>query len=205
MSQDVFEMLRQMDLQDVELQLALQCAPVLADLKVSNLLIIPKEEVDKVEEILAHTDISVHMISVCENKATVLLYRKEELEQYMAKENVVALLTNFDYSSFSMDSLLERFAVRYIDYQWNGQEFPHEMGLFLGYPIEDVVGFMENEGRNSLYTGYWKVYGDLKPKMLLFQRFELAKEFLIQYVSEGGSLRKRNYISQLQSQLKVLA
>lgn len=38
------------------------------------------------------------------------------------------------------------------------QQFPHEMGLLLGYPIEDVVGFMEHSGKEYLYSGYWKVY-----------------------------------------------
>ncbi len=35
-----------------------------------------------------------------------------------------------------------------------GKQFPHEMGLLLGYPVEDVVGFMENNGKNYLYSGY---------------------------------------------------
>lgn len=37
-------------------------------------------------------------------------------------------------------------------------EFPHEIGLFLGYPLDDVVGFIENRGRNYLACGCWKVY-----------------------------------------------
>src|SRR5699024_9979090 len=36
--------------------------------------------------------------------------------------------------------------------------FPHEIGFFLGYPYEDVVGFIENEGENYLCSGCWKVY-----------------------------------------------
>ena len=36
--------------------------------------------------------------------------------------------------------------------------FPHEMGVLLGYPVEDVRGFMEQNGQNALYQGYWKVY-----------------------------------------------
>lgn len=205
MSQDVFEMLRQMDLKNIELQLALQCAPVLADLKVSNLFIISVEEMKQLERLLKHSEICFCLISECENKATVLLYRKEGLEQYIAQEDVVTLLTNFDYNCFSMDALLERFSKRYEAYQKQGGDFPHEMGLFLGYPVEDVVGFMENEGKNCLYTGYWKVYANLQQKLQLFQQFELAKEILIQYVSEGGSFGKKRNISKIQRRLKILA
>lgn len=39
-------------------------------------------------------------------------------------------------------------------------EFPHEVGLFLGYPPEDVEGFIENKARSCKITGYWKVYSD---------------------------------------------
>lgn len=40
------------------------------------------------------------------------------------------------------------------------REFPHEIGVFLGYPLEDVVGFIRNRGRNYTCCGYWKAYGD---------------------------------------------
>ena len=39
-----------------------------------------------------------------------------------------------------------------------GGDFPHEIGLLLGYPPEDVSGFIENGGKNFLCSGYWKVY-----------------------------------------------
>ena len=39
-------------------------------------------------------------------------------------------------------------------------EFPHEIGVFLGYPLSDVVGFIENSGRNFTCCGCWKAYGD---------------------------------------------
>ena len=38
-------------------------------------------------------------------------------------------------------------------------DFPHEVGLFLGYPLEDVQGF-EADSRAFKYAGTWKVYGD---------------------------------------------
>ena len=55
-------------------------------------------------------------------------------------------------------------------------EFPHEMGLLLGYPVEDVEGFIENKGHNYLYAGYWKVYGHVEEKKALFNRYEEARK-----------------------------
>ena len=39
-----------------------------------------------------------------------------------------------------------------------GQGFPHEIGLFLGYPVGDVAGFIRNRGKNCRCVGCWKVY-----------------------------------------------
>lgn len=39
MSREIFELVREMDLKNIEIQLALQCAPLITGLKVSNLLI----------------------------------------------------------------------------------------------------------------------------------------------------------------------
>ena len=55
----------------------------------------------------------------------------------------------------------------------------------LGYPVEDVRGFIEHQGRDYLCTGYWKVYENLEQKQQLFQRFEYAKENLVLLLSYG--------------------
>ena len=38
------------------------------------------------------------------------------------------------------------------------EDFPHEIGLFLGYPLGDVIGFIKNAGQNCKCVGCWKVY-----------------------------------------------
>ena len=63
--------------------------------------------------------------------------------------------------------------------------FPHELGLLLGYPVEDVLGFIRNEGRNYLYCGYWKVYGDVDAARITFDRYNQAKEDAIRLISSG--------------------
>lgn len=39
-------------------------------------------------------------------------------------------------------------------------EFPHEVGLFLSYPPEDVKGFIDHRANDFKCAGLWKVYGD---------------------------------------------
>ena len=59
------------------------------------------------------------------------------------------------------------------------------MGLLLGYPPEDVEGFIRQNGRNALCSGYWKVYEDAESKRRTFHIFECAEERLIQLLSNG--------------------
>lgn len=49
--------------------------------------------------------------------------------------------------------------------------FPHEIGVFLGYPLYDVIGFIKNEGKYACCCGYWKVYGEQDAAERCFQRF----------------------------------
>lgn len=57
------------------------------------------------------------------------------------------------YRSFSLESILKEICVRYQRYMEYKEDFPHEMGLLLGYPVEDVKGFMKHKGENSLCIG----------------------------------------------------
>ena len=70
-----------------------------------------------------------------------------------------------------------------------GEGFPHEMGLLLGYPVEDVEGFIEHKGKNYLYSGYWKVYEDVASKRKIFEAYENAKEELIVLLANGHAVR----------------
>lgn len=185
MSQEVFEIIQGMDLKNIETQLALQCAPLIAGLKVSNLLNISKAGLRQVIDILRGTEISYKVLLANRQKVTVLLYHRRGLEAYLAKESVRRLFAGMGYTEFSLEEILPVFQKRYQSYMTDNRNFPHEMGLLLGYPTEDVEGFINNGGRNSLHIGYWKVYGNLSEKLRLFRKFELAKETLIQLVSNG--------------------
>ncbi|MFT3985621.1 MAG: DUF3793 family protein [Lachnospiraceae bacterium] len=188
MSQELFEMIRQMDLRDTELQLALQCAPLISGLKLSNLLIIRPDQLREVKHILRGTDICCQILLETEEKVTVLLYDQERLAAYLSERKVSELLRKMGYESNDITEILLIFCRRYQTYMEQKQTFPHEMGVLLGYPIEDVEGFIQNNGQDFLCTGYWKVYGNLPAKERLFQRFEHVRETMIQLISCGMSV-----------------
>lgn len=188
MSQEVLEIVKEMDFKQIETQLALQCAPLIAGLKTSNLLIIPKENVPKVKRILKRTILSYFILYVGEEKTILLVYDASSLGEYLGRKKVKNLLLQWGYEENGIRVWLYLLRERYTKYVEERANFPHEMGLFLGYPVEDVVGFIENSGKNSLYSGYWKVYGDVPEKIKLFQKFDMAKENLIQFLASGMTI-----------------
>lgn len=188
MSQEIYEIVKGMDLENIETQLALQCAPLIPGLKVSNLLIISKGNEEVVKRILNRTGISYYRLIQTRTKTTFLLFRRNELEEFLSDENVRNVLMKAGYKSLQIDKILRTFSLRYEAYIQGDKSFPHEMGLLLGYPVEDVVGFVENNGKNFLYSGYWKVYENQKAKVKLFDKFKVAEETLIHLLSNGLSM-----------------
>lgn len=188
MSQEIYEIVKGMDLENIETQLALQCAPLITGLKVSNLLIIPKGNEEVVKRILNRTGISFYRLIQTRTKTTFLLFRRNELEEFLSDENVKNVFIRAGYESLQIGKILRTFSLRYEAYMQGDKSFPHEMGLLLGYPVEDVVGFVENNGKNFLYSGYWKVYENQKAKVKLFDKFKVAEETLIHLLSNGLSM-----------------
>lgn len=76
----------------------------------------------------------------------------------------------------------------FTEYKEGRAEFPHEMGAFLGYPLSDVKGFIEHEGKDFLYSGYWKVYSDETGAKKTFQLYQAVRNRVLQMLSTGSSL-----------------
>lgn len=185
MTQEIFEIVREMDLKNIETQLALQCAPLLTGLKISNLLIIPSENEGLVRAFVRKTGISCYRLLRSKEKITFLLYRRMQLEAFLRKDSAKKILKEQGYENLTLGGILACFQMRYQAYRDGKLAFPHEMGILLGYPIEDVSGFINHKGKNYLYSGYWKVYGNMQEKIALFQQYQKAKERLIQLLASG--------------------
>lgn len=86
MSSEMIEIVRMMDKEELNTQLALQCAPLLAGLKISNLLIICKKNTSDVFALFANTQISCTIVCETAEKVTFLLYDRKALTGISCKE-----------------------------------------------------------------------------------------------------------------------
>lgn len=188
MSHEIFQIVEELDQEDLQTQLALQCAPLLTGIKIANLLIVRNRNVKGVFGMFHGSRISVRVIYRSEEKTMFLLYQKEELEAYLQENEKTMRI--FGYNEMDVEKICQELSKRYAVYMEERGSFPHEIGLLLGYPVEDVLGFIENEGKNYLYAGYWKVYGNVVETMALFESYNEAKEQLIRMISQGIEIRR---------------
>lgn len=72
---------------------------------------------------------------------------KNRVEADLRREGVEEILKECGYAGTSAEKALDHLERRI----GQCEEFPHEIGLFLGYPLGDVRGFIENQGRNLLH------------------------------------------------------
>lgn len=201
MSTEVFELLWSMDRQKVELQIVLQCAPTIAGLKTSNLLIVPKSQEDKVRYVLRQVGLSGYRLVYDRKRVVFLVFNREALINYLSTNEVKDFLKDYGYRTDAFGYCLRYFQERYDCYIHNRREFPHEMGVFLGYPLCDVKGFIENGGDGFKISGYWKVYDNAENTQRLFEEFDDIKDEMVRKLSGGYTIK--DIISEQVSQSKV--
>lgn len=166
------------------------CAPTLSGLKSSNMININKADLPNIEFEIddfndKSTNLKIKTLCNCNKKILILLYNPSMLSEQLSEENHANLLKEFNYSFDSdIDTLLDELSTNIS----NSTSFPHEIGLFLGYPIEDVIGFIEFKGANCKLSGYWKVYGDEKKAKSLFSCFNNCKNFLFSEFEKGKNI-----------------
>lgn len=189
LSEETFGIIRKLDRSGTEKQIVLQCAPLLTGIKMSNLLNIREEQKEEVDELFENSAVSCRVLYRFEGRISILLYRRERLQRHIEKKEVRQLLKRFGYENLDLEEIFERLARNYQEHMEGKREFPHEIGLLLGYPPVDVTGFIEKEGKDFLYSGYWKVYGNLKETMKVFEGYDRAREAVIQMAGNGHGIR----------------
>ncbi|MCR4903492.1 MAG: DUF3793 family protein [Butyrivibrio sp.] len=178
------------DIKDIQHLIVMNCAPVLAGLKISNLLVTTIEGYRQICELLKDSNIKLYVLSGRNDKVTILLYNRDKLQEYISIDTNKAFLIQLGYNSFEIDRVFVELAERYKKYQAGKAGFPHELGIVLGYPLEDVYGFINNRGQNYICSGYWKVYSHAEKTTKLFKSYDDITENMMRQLLKSGNLRE---------------
>ncbi len=122
------------------------------------------------------TNLKVMEMSSSEKSVLLFVYEEANLEKALRKNLAVQILHAYGYipDEQSLSAMLA-----YLKGRLQDESFPHEIGLFLGYPPDDVQSFIANGGQNCMLCRYWKVYHNLERAQETFRRIDEAQSYAL--------------------------
>lgn len=115
-----------------------------------------------------------------EKNTVVLFYNKKKLETLLKDNRNSEFLTRFGYSKeMSIEQCFSHLSMRF------NSTCPHEVGIFLGYPVEDVAYFIDYPNKKCKMVGYWKVYDNVEEAKEIFHKFDQIRNNNIRMMLNG--------------------
>ncbi len=169
------------------------CSPTMAGLKTGNLFACSVDDrgeladsMRKANAALVPRGLRMVPVKYMDGKALIYMYRPGRLKQDLSDETAYRILAQKGYPLENTSNCVAELARRISS---NG-EFPHEIGLFLGYPAEDVYGFIRYGSKKAKYVGAWRVYGDEQKARRKFEQFEKCTRVYSETFKKNGSFGK---------------
>ena len=164
------------------------CAPTLAGMKTGNMFSFTfKDEEEKKEtfrrtnKMLVKKGLRMVPLRQKEGRTLIYVYRPSHLRRDLDSDTARALLKERGYCCGS-DGRCITYLMKRLE---ECEDFPHEIGLFLGYPLEDVCGFIENNACGFKCVGCWKVYGDEEKAKKTFAKYKKCTAMYCSKWAEG--------------------
>lgn len=170
--------------------LALYCGITFAGLKPASLFWLKDEHGEDIAYYTALFSVrGFRFVTLkrAEGRRLLYVFHRDRLEKLLADLENYELLASLGYCDLSLRGALLKLKTRIA----SGKKFPHEVGVFLGYPSEDVRGFIKDvRGGRCLDCGYWKVYGCEKSRARLFERYNRCSRCIMSKLEQGRPLER---------------
>lgn len=181
-----------MDNTTLEHYLAHYCAATLLGEKSASLVSLPREECTRIglqlreyNRQLGPKGLVFTLLCACRRRLLLLVYRPAMLERELAAPQAAAMLEQLGYPmEENLRAKLNRLQARFAE----DGGFPHEIGLFLGYPPEDVLAFVATGGAGCKLCGYWKVYHNVEAARACFARYDACRDRLCRAIAQGTTI-----------------
>lgn len=169
------------------------CSPVLAGMKTGNMFTCRFSDSLEMKNCIQHWNrmlrkkgLYIVPLRFRKNRALVYVYRPSRLSMDLQDRGVCQLLHKMGYMAETPEDCIVELKKRLEE----NDEFPHEIGVFLGYPLEDVQGFIENKASGCKYAGLWKVYGDADAAQKLFRKYKKCTNVYCTQFEKGKSIEQ---------------
>jgi len=175
--------------------LMLECSEVLAGVKPANLISLVNrvrpcgrnlyQLWQRHQKGLAarFSDVTFKVLQTRERALLVLCYSRDHLERHLSHAGIRTLLHKSGYEAdASCGKLLDELCSRIM----TNDSFPHEIGLFIGYPAKDVAAFMGVVKLPFACQGPWKIYGDPVQSLCLAEQYRCCRQRMSAVLASGN-------------------
>lgn len=172
-----------------ERKVAYHLSPSLLGIKCAGIISVNEGEFDinghirRFNKITRSHRLKMRRLCSCGTRSLIMVYRVDLLERRLHRESDFLALFGYP-ETVSVEEALDILSSRISC----GQEFPHEIGVFLDYPIEDVKGFILHKGQNFKLCGYWKVYENVDRSRKVFEKYDWCRSYLCNKLDRGCDL-----------------
>ncbi len=173
----------------VNYMLGYHCGITFAGLKAASLFWLKDEESSNINyyrTCFAKKKFRFMVIKRGQGKKLFYVFQHDKLEEILFNEDNRKFLYSIVYNYSNIGAALKQLKTRL---QSEG-EFPHEIGLFLGYPLEDVKGFMSDAKGGKNIGGLWKVYSMPDEKAKLFARYNDCTQSICSKLKGGVQIEQ---------------
>ena len=172
-------------------ELLCQNAPVLTGLKPSAIINVSEREYSLLCRLFTGSSLKLRPLFF-DGRVSLILYREEKLRALLRDCGRRRFLVGIErcYEELDMESVLCTFRQRFRAFKERRIPFPHELGILLGYPPEDVRGFIEHRAADCKCVGCWKVYGDAETARKTFRQYKKCTEVYCKEWRKGASLQQ---------------
>lgn len=172
-----------------EKALALHCSPALFGIKPSNLINLDMREYPNLEEEIDDLNknfnprLSFKILKSTSKNALVLVYQERKLYRALFNSDGYEYLRKFNYpKEKNLEAYISCLKDRILL-----NDFPHEIGVFLGYDLSDIKEY-QNGNKNCLLVGYWKVFSEKERKLKIFNQYTKCKNIVSKLLAKGYRL-----------------
>lgn len=168
-------------------ELAAHCAAVLLRAKPAALFSLKAEDcaAGGAHALLTAGGLQVEILRHGRQRTLLLAWLPDLMETALKSPTAQKALAGLGYPvDAGAEAMLQHLKARMA----GSEDFPHEIGFFLGYPPSDVMGFIIHGGRRFKHCCMWKVYSNVERAKQMCSKYEACRRFCLGHLARGGNL-----------------
>ena len=149
--------------------------------------------VERTDTALREAGVRLRVMAHRKGSSMVFVWRPDLMRTFIGRDPEATMLEVEGYDVDNDEACVDRLQTRVLSFDARPRNpdgtdrFPHEVGFLLGYPVDDVMGFVHDRAA-ALARGWWNVYSDVERAQRVFRAYDACVTLADQRMCEGDTL-----------------